>query len=356
MEKYMLRAIELAKLGAGYVSPNPLVGAVIVKNGKIIGEGWHQRYGDNHAEVNAFNNATDNTEGAEMYVTLEPCSHYGHTPPCAKAIIEHKIKKVYVGLKDPNPKVSGKGINMLRAAGIEVIEDFLEDKCREVNQIFLKYITTGMPYVVMKYAMTLDGKISTSTGDSKWISNKFSRNIVHSLRNDLNGILIGINTVLKDNPQLTCRLDNGIDPIRIIVDSNLKIPENARVLKDNNCIIATTERADKYKFEKLVNKGIKIINCGNEIKLKPLMKTLGDMKIDSILLEGGGTLNYSALSENIVDKVISFIAPKIIGGKLALTPVEGNGFDLMSESIRLNNISAVKIEDDVCITGCLRRY
>ncbi len=358
MKEYMLRAVELAKKGKGNVSPNPIVGAVIVKNGKIIGEGWHQKYGSNHAEINAFESAVEDTEGAEMYVTLEPCSHYGNTPPCAKAIIEHKIKKVYVGLTDPNPKVGGNGIKMLRDAGIEVVENYCEKECRENNQIFLKYITTGMPYIVMKYAMTLDGKIAAHTGDSKWVSNENSRNIVQQLRNDLKGILVGINTVTQDNPRLTCRIENGIDPIRIVVDSKLHISKDAKVLGEN-CIIATTANADKEKIKEIESTAAKIIICPeNEygIDLKYLFKKLGELKIDSILVEGGGTLNYSILAQGLADKVIAFIAPKIIGGSSALTPIEGTGFDLMSEAVKLNNIQVTNIDDDICISGYLRRY
>lgn len=358
MKEYMLRAVELAKNGAGNVSPNPMVGAVIVKNGKIIGEGWHKKYGSDHAEVNAFKSASESTEGAEMYVTLEPCSHYGHTPPCAKAIIDHKIKKVYVGLKDPNPKVSGKGIQMLRQAGIEVIENYCEASCREINQIFLKYITTKTPYIVMKYAMTLDGKIAAYTGDSKWVSNKQSRNMVQSLRNDLKGIMVGINTVLKDDPRLTCRIRDGIDPIRIVLDTQLKISEKAKVL-GSECIIATANTADKAKIKKIKSTGTNIIECPiNQygVDIEFLLNKLGELNIDSILVEGGGTLNYSILSQGLADKIIAFISPKIIGGRSALTPVEGKGFDLMSKAVKLSNISIKNFDDDICISGYLRRY
>lgn len=362
---YMKRAIELAKNGAGYVSPNPLVGAVIVKDDIVIGEGWHQKYGDNHAEVNAFMDAEKKglaVEGADMYVTLEPCSHYGHTPPCAKSIIDHKIKKVYVGLKDPNPKVAGNGINMLRNAGIEVVENYYSKECRNINQIFLKYITTGLPYVIMKYAMTLDGKISAYTGDSKWVTSENSRNNVQHLRNDLKAIMVGINTVLTDNPYLTCRIEDGVNPIRIIVDSSLRIPENANVLKiseNSKCIIAVTNKADKSKIKSLTDKGVQIIICKEYngcVDLKDLMFKLGELKIDSILLEGGGTLNFSALSQGIVDCVYSYIAPKIIGGSKALTPVEGNGISLMKDAIVLKDMEFSKIDEDLFVKGYLRRY
>lgn len=362
MNQYMFEAIELAKKGAGRVSPNPLVGAVIVKNGKIIGKGYHEMYGSNHAEVNAFKNATEDVAGADMYVTLEPCSHYGHTPPCAKAIIEHNIKRVYVGLKDPNPKVAGNGINMLRNAGIEVIENYCEEECRNLNQVFLKYITTKRPYVVLKYAMTLDGKIATYNGDSKWVSCDASRNKVQRMRNDLKAIMVGINTVLSDDPSLTCRIDGGINPIRIIVDSSLKIPLNAKVLNINNdsqCIIATTKLADSAKIDKLKAQGAIVLVCNeknNNVDLSDLMDKLGEMSIDSILLEGGGTLNYSALSENLVDCVCAYVAPKLIGGKDALTPIEGKGIELMKDAIDLNNITYDIVDNDILIKGYIRRY
>lgn len=357
---YMERAIELAKQGAGFVSPNPMVGAVIVKNGKIIGEGFHEKYGSNHAEVNAFLNATENVEGAEMYVTLEPCSHYGHTPPCAKAIVEHKIKKVYIGSLDTNPKVAGKGVEILKSGGVDVEVGIMEKECKAINPIFFKFIETGLPYVVMKSAMTLDGKISAYTGDSKWVTNEKSRYIVQELRHKLKAIMVGINTIIADNPKLTCRIENGVNPIRIIVDSRLQIPLDATVLKlDNNdrCIIATTKDCDGYKKSQLENMGIEIIETptlNNRVDLKYLMKNLGEMKIDSILLEGGGTLNFSMLQNNLVDKALFFIAPKIIGGDQSKTPVEGKGIPFMEDAIKLDNIKTKIINNDILIYGDVR--
>lgn len=357
---FMERAIELAKKGAGFVSPNPMVGAVIVKNDRIIGEGWHEKYGSNHAEVNAFLNATEDTEGAEMYVTLEPCSHYGHTPPCANAIVEHKIKKVYIGSLDTNPEVSGKGVEILKNGGIDVEVGVMEKECKAINPIFFKYIEMGLPYVVMKSAMTLDGKISAYTGDSKWVTNDKSRYIVQELRHKLKAIMVGINTIITDNPKLTCRIENGVNPIRIIVDSRLQIPLDATVLNlDNNdrCIIATTKDCDSYKKSQLENMGIEIIETpaiNNRVDLKYLMKKLGEMKIDSILLEGGGTLNFAMLNEGLVDKALFFIAPKIIGGDQSKTPVEGKGIAFMDDAIKLHNIETKIIDDDILIYGDLR--
>lgn len=360
--KYMKRAIEISKKGAGFTKPNPLVGAVIVKDNKIIGEGYHKKYGDHHAEVNAFNNATAAVEGATMYVTLEPCSHHGKTPPCAKAIVEQKIKKVIVGMVDPNPLVAGRGIKIMRDAGIEVITGILEDEVKKVNEIFLKYIQENIPYCIMKTAMTLDGKIATKTGDSKWISNTSSRRFSHELRNRVSGILVGINTVLKDNPRLTTRLDRpSMDPVRIVLDSKARIPLDANVLtveSDSYVIVATTEKAAQEKIEKLKAIGVEIIQTplkDERVDLNYLVNALGERKIDSLLIEGGGTVNFSFLKENLIDKVYSFIAPKMIGGREALTPVEGDGFNTIDEGIKLKDVSVQDYYGDVLIESYVKK-
>ncbi|SKA74027.1 diaminohydroxyphosphoribosylaminopyrimidine deaminase [Clostridium sp. USBA 49] len=361
--KYMQRALELAKKGIGYTNPNPLVGAVIVKNGRIIGEGYHQIYGGNHAEINAFKNATEDVKGATMYVTLEPCSHYGKTPPCANAIVEKGIKKVIIGLIDPNPEVSGRGIKILKDNGIEVITGVLEEEGRKLNEIFLKYITTKQPFCIMKTAMTLDGKIATFTGDSKWITGKTSRNFVHQLRHRVAGIMVGVGTILKDDPMLTTRLENGegSDCIRIIVDSNARIPIESKVLNINSkakTIVAVTEKAENDKIEALKEKGAEIIitpSKNEKVDLVFLMKKLGERKIDSILLEGGSELNYSALESGIVDKINAFIAPKIIGGMKAKTPVGGKGRAFINEAISINKIDIKRFEDDILIEGYVQK-
>lgn len=353
-QKFMSRAIELAKRGRGFVSPNPLVGAVIVKNDKIIGEGWHMKYGESHAEVNAIKSAKESIVGSDVYVTLEPCSHYGHTPPCAKALIENGVKRVFIGSYDPNPIVAGNGIKMLKEANIEVITDVMKDECDKLNSIFFKYITTGMPYVTLKTAMTLDGKIASYCGNSKWISNEKSRHIVHKLRHYNKAIMVGINTVLKDNPMLNCRLSECcIDPIRIIVDSTLKIPLNSNVLTDSNAIILTTDRADANKISKITDMGMEVITTpySNGVDLNYAIKCLGEKSIDSILLEGGGTLNYSMLINGLVDKVMTFISPKIIGGEYAKTPVEGKGIEFMPDAIKLKNLEIKSIDDDILVCG-----
>ena len=334
-EFYMERAIELAKRGQGMVSPNPMVGAIIVKEGKIIGEGYHMCYGEAHAEVNAFNNAKEDTKGACLYVTLEPCSHYGKTPPCVDMVIKKGISRVVIGSLDPNPLVAGRGIRKLKENGIEVKIGVLEDKCKEMNKVFMKYITSQRPYVVLKSAMTIDGKISTAIGKSKWITGKEARLEGHKLRNELKGIMVGVNTIIADNPELTCRIDKGRNPIRIVVDSKLRIPLDAKVVNDqfkNKTIIATTEMAHKGK-----------------------LKLLKDRGIDVILLEGGAELNYSALAEGIVDEVNIFIAPKIIGGREAKSAIAGDGVKELSQAFKLEKMSVGFIGEDIWIKGKVKR-
>lgn len=362
-EYYMGRAIELAKKGAGYTSPNPIVGAVIVKDDRIIGEGYHMAYGENHAEINAFLNASEDVEGATMYVTLEPCSHYGKTPPCAEAIVKRKIKKVVIGLMDPNALVAGRGIKILKENGIEVITGVMEEECKKINEIFLKYIVTKQPYCILKTAMTLDGKIATRTGHSKWITNELSRKYVHTLRHRVASIMVGIGTIIADDPLLTTRLENseGKDPIRIIIDSEARIPLNAKVINNSapsSTIIATTDRADDEKLKILEDKGVQIIKTpkrNNRVDLAYLIKELGRRQIDSVLIEGGSELNFSAIEEGIVDKIYTFIAPKIIGGSSAKTPVGGLGKTSMEEAITLSNITIHQFDQDIMLEGYIKR-
>lgn len=357
-EEYMKLAIEMAKKGAGVVNPNPMVGAVIVKEGRVIGQGYHKHYGSNHAEVNAFENVCENPEGGSIYVTLEPCSHYGKTPPCVDKIIENKIAKVVIGALDPNPIVKGRGIKALKEAGIEVVTGVLEEECKQLNEVFMKYIIDKKPFVVLKTAMTLDGKIATESGESKWITSEKARQEVHKLRNKLASIMVGVDTVIKDNPELTCRLDGGRNPIRIIVDSKLRIPMDAKVVVDNlaHTIIATTEFADKDKILSLEKLGVKvlIIKSKNErVDLQSLMIKLGELNIDSVFLEGGSTLNFSALEENIVDKMQVYISPKIIGGEKSKTPVGGKGIKKISDAIMLENMRVRYIGTDLLIEAYL---
>jgi diaminohydroxyphosphoribosylaminopyrimidine deaminase / 5-amino-6-(5-phosphoribosylamino)uracil reductase len=356
-EIFMKRAIELAAKGIGKVDPNPLVGAVIVKDQRIIGEGYHQFFGGPHAEVNAFINANESVEGADMYVTLEPCAHYGKTPPCALKIIDQKIKRVFISTLDPNPLVNGKGVQLLEDAGIEVYSGLMDQENRHLNRAFLKHIKTGMPYVIMKSAMTADGKTATYAFDSKWITNEKSRAYVHQIRTELMGIMVGVNTINKDDSKLTARVDQKDfrHPVRIILDTLLEINLNAYVVatsREIQTIVMTTNKASQQKIDVLESKGVNVIVCqqkDDEIDLFDAMKQIGKLGINSILLEGGSTVNFSALQSGIVDEVICFVAPKIIGGKNALTPVGGLGISKVSDAIALKLYDVIRFDDDVCL-------
>lgn len=359
----MTKALELAKLGKGLVNPNPLVGAVIVKEDRVIGEGYHKEYGGPHAEINAFNNAIADVTQAEMYVTLEPCSHYGKTPPCVDEIIKRGIKKVVIAMEDPNPLVSGRGINKLKEHGIEVVVGLLREEAEKTNEVFIKYITSNLPFCTLKTAMTLDGKIAAYTGNSKWITNETSREHVHKLRNEMSSIMVGIGTVVEDNPNLTTRLGHisSRNPTRVIVDTCGRIPLHSNVLECNEkvkTIVAVTEKTDKEKIRIIEQKGAKVIvtpNKNNQVDLSFLMKCLGELKIDSVLVEGGSTLNFSLLQEGLVDKVITFIAPKIIGGHTAKTPVGGQGIPYVKDCIMLSNINVTTYEEDLMIEAYVRK-
>lgn len=351
---YMQRAIELAKKGAGFVNPNPMVGAVIVRNGKIIGEGFHEKYGELHAERNALKNCSESPKGATMYVTLEPCCHYGKTPPCTEAIIESGISRVVVGTLDINPVVAGKGAKILAEYGIKVEVGVMEKECRKLNRVFNKYMTTGIPYVVMKYAMTADGKIATTSGESKWITGEDARENVHRLRKNLSGIMVGVSTVIADNPGLDCRLNEPAkNPVRIICDSHLRTPLDSNVVKSantNQTIIATSSDDDTRiaEYEKRGCTVLRLAQGKNGVDLNSLMKILGDMGVDSILLEGGGTINYSALESKIVDEIHVHIAPKIFGGS-SKSPVEGIGIKNINDAIKLNPINTTWAGEDLII-------
>lgn len=356
--KYMRLAIKLANKGAGAVNPNPLVGAVIVKDDQIIGQGYHKAYGGLHAEREAFENLTQSAEGADMYVTLEPCCHHGKQPPCVEAIVEHKIKRVYVGSDDPNSLVSGKGYEYLREHGVEVHTHMMKDKCDELNDIFFHYITTKTPYVIMKYAMTMDGKISAYTGKSKWISNEASRHNSQELRNRCSGIMVGIGTVFADDPMLTCRLEDGHNPVRIICDTKLRIPLDSNIVKtagEVRTIVAAGESIKgkiNDKYNELIKKNVEVIFIeeeDGEINLKMLMNKLGELEIDSVIIEGGGTLNYSALKAEIVNEVMIYMAPKLLGGKDALTAVEGKGFEEPDLAAHFTLKEVRNLDDDLLI-------
>ena len=378
-EYYMRRAIALAKKGEGWCHPNPMVGAVIVKEGRIIGEGYHARRGELHAERNAIKSLTESAAGAAIYVTLEPCCHYGRTPPCTEAILEQGITRVVIGSRDPNPKVAGKGAAILREAGLTVEEDFLKEECDALNPVFFHYITTKTPYVVMKYAMTMDGKIAAKTGDSKWITGEAARERVQEMRHACMGIMAGIGTVLADDPLLTCRIPGGRNPVRIICDSRLRIPLDSQIVKTadtvDTILVAAMpefprgerigpaagnlgEHALAQKIRKRTGAGIRIWNLPEETgtaagepqtNLAALIKCLGEEEIDSVLLEGGGTLNESALRAGIVHEIRAFIAPKIFGGH-AKSPVEGCGVEHPGEALLWTLSGMERIGEDLMLT------
>lgn len=352
----MRRAIKLAKKGIGYTNPNPLVGAVIVKDQKIIGEGYHEMIGGLHAERNALKNCSEDPKGAEIYVTLEPCCHYGKTPPCTEALIEAGIKKVYVGNQDPNPKVKGGGIKILREHGIEVETGILEEECRKLNDIFFHYIQSDLPYVALKYAMTLDGKIATANGESKWITGEAAREHVHHLRHQYAAIMAGVGTVLADDPMLNARIEHGKDPIRIICDSHLRINETSKIVQSANKIqtIIATISEDEEKIRILEEKGCKIIKTtpkDGKVDLKELLKQIREMEIDSVLVEGGGILNESLIQSGCVHKVYAYIAPKLFGGKEAKTPVEGRGIQNIKDALILDELHSIPLGNDILLEG-----
>ena len=359
-EEYMREALRAAENARGRTSPNPMVGAVIVRGGRIVATGWHREAGTPHAEVHALRMAGELAKGATLYVTLEPCAHYGRTGPCAKAVVEAGIARVVIALKDPNPLVAGKGIAILEEAGIEVRCGVLAREAARLNEAFLKWIETGLPLVAMKTAMSLDGKIATYTGASQWITGPEARQRVHEYRDVYDGILAGIGTVLADNPSLTARLsEGGKNPVRIIADSMARMPLEAKILTDGaaRTIIAVTEEAPAHRVEALKAAGAEIIVAGPgpQVDMALLMKKLGEQEITSVFVEGGGTVNFSMLKAGLVDKVYAFVAPKIIGGREAKTPVEGDGFATLEEAVELTALEAQTIGRDVLLTGYVQK-
>lgn len=352
-EQYMRRAIELAKKGTGYTNPNPLVGAVIVKDGQVIGEGFHEAYGGLHAERNALKSCTEDPKDAELYVTLEPCCHYGKTPPCTEAVIKSGIRKVYVGNVDPNPKVAGMGIKILREHGTKVETGILDDECRELNDIFFYYITHDTPYVALKYAMTLDGKIAVKTGESKWITGREAREHVQFLRHRHAAILVGVDTVLSDDPMLNARITGGNNPTRVICDSRLRIPLSSKIVQSAKVIptiIAACERNEKA--QRLEALGCRVLICpGKDGKtdLPELMRILRKEKIDSVLVEGGANMNDSVIRAGMVNKVYAYLAPKLFGGRNARSPVEGEGIDKISDAVLLRGPDITRLGEDLLL-------
>jgi diaminohydroxyphosphoribosylaminopyrimidine deaminase/5-amino-6-(5-phosphoribosylamino)uracil reductase len=362
-EKYMKRALDLAVKGRGDTSPNPMVGAVIVKGDKIVGEGYHKAAGTAHAEVHAIEDARALAEQATLYVTLEPCNHTGRTPPCTQKILDAKINRVVVAMKDPNPHVKGDGIGYLKAHGVAVTSGVLQSEAEKINEVFVKYIRTRQPFVILKCATTLDGQIATRTGDAKWVTGKEARQYVHELRHAADAIMVGIGTVKKDNPSLTTRLENrsGKDPVRIILDTQLSIPKQAKILgldSRADTIIITGDLSSSPdllgKKDRLEKQGTRVIQAlvkENRIDLKALVVLLGDMEITSLLIEGGGRVAASSFSAGIVDKLMFFYAPKILGGNDGVPVCNGSGPGLMKDCIHIRNVSVRRFGEDLLVEG-----
>jgi diaminohydroxyphosphoribosylaminopyrimidine deaminase / 5-amino-6-(5-phosphoribosylamino)uracil reductase len=360
---FMKMALDLAKKGQGFTSPNPMVGAVIVSENKIVGKGFHQAAGMAHAEVNAIADAGTLAQNATLYVNLEPCNHMGRTPPCSEKIVAAGIKRVVVAMKDPNPHVKGGGIEYLKSHGVQVTLGVCEDQAVKLNEIFSKYIKTKRPFTIVKCAATLDGRIATRTGDSKWVTGKDSRRFVHQLRHAVDAIMVGVNTIEKDDPRLTTRLDDesgdikGLDPTRIVLDTHLRISEQAKLLRldsDSDTVIVTGGAVSQKKKAKLGTSGVKIVTASIQdelIDLPPLMNLLGSWGITSLLIEGGARVIASALSSGIVDKVIFFFAPKILGGDDGVPICKGSGAALMNDCIQVKEVQIRRFGDDVMIEG-----
>jgi len=357
--RFMERALELAAKGRGLVSPNPMVGAVVVRGGKVLGEGYHTRLGEPHAEVEAVRAAGGDIAGATLYVTLEPCNHVGRTPPCTPMLIEQKVARVVVAHADPNPQMAGSSFKMLRRAGIQVDSGLLEKEARRLNESFLCFHEKGRPFMIVKWAMTMDGRIAAMTGQSRWISNELSRNYVHEIRSNVDAVMVGIGTILQDNPMLNVRLDHyhKRQPKRVIVDGNLRIPALAKVLTataPGDCIIATSDFAPPHKVQRLRDSGHHVeVMRGRRglIDLRQLITRLMDYDIQSVLCEGGSNMHGSLIGARLVDKVIAFVAPKIVGGDEDKSPIMGWGVQSMQQAPTLEDISIHHFRDDVCIEG-----
>jgi len=354
-EFYMDLALQNAQAMKGQTDPNPLVGSVIVNDNRIVGVGSHLKAGEPHAEIHAIRMAGDKAKGGTIYVTLEPCSHHGRTGPCAVAIVEAGIKKVVIATLDPNPVVTGRGVKILEDAGIEVVIGVQEQQSTKMNEVFNKYIVQKKPFVTLKSGITLDGKIASHTSESKWITSEEARYDVHRLRNENMAILVGVNTVIADNPELTTRIPNGRNPIRVVLDSSLKIPVDSKLITDKlaETWIFTSQNYDEEKKTVLESQGISVFHTSGEKTVDPVdvVQTLGEKQVASLLIEGGGTINAAFLENKLIDKVTLYIAPKLIGGQFAPTFLEGSGIDKMGDAVELTNTDIVKIGKDFKFTG-----
>ncbi len=358
-DRFMWAALDLARRGRGKTSPNPMVGAVVVRDGQIIGTGYHQAAGEAHAEVMALRKAGGNARGAVLYVNLEPCIHQGRTGPCTEAIIAAGISKVVAAMEDPNPLVSGKGFQRLKEAGVKVKVGVLEEKSRRLNEVFIKHITTGRPFVIVKSAVTADGKIATRAGHSRWITGEKARAFVHRLRNNSDAIAVGIDTVLHDDPRLTARLEEGggKDPLRVVVDSRARLPIDARMIKMSSraaTLLAATAAAPPEKRRALEEKGVELLllpEKGGRVDLDALIEELGRRGICQLLVEGGGTLNFSLLEAGLIDKVMLFIAPLIVGGRESPTSFGGEGVATLDQGWRLEDLEIKQYDGDLLLIG-----
>ncbi len=361
---YMECALGLARLAMGYTSPNPAVGAVVVKDGLAVGTGYTQPAGSEHAEVMALRQAGDKAQDATMYVTLEPCCYHGRTPPCTQAIIDAGISEVHIALLDPNPLVSGRGVSKLNEVGIKTYVGAYQQEAYEINEAYIKHITTGLPYVVAKFAMSLDGKIATKTGDSKWITSEEARKYVHTLRHTSDAIMVGVNTIIVDNPRLTARGCGGrggmrkTQPLRLVVDSKGRVPLNAHIFESpGGVLLAVAAPFDAEKREEFTRAGAEVLELPSEedlVDIEELLKVLGKRGVVSILVEGGGKLLGSLFDHHLVDKVLAFVSPIIIGGKKGKTAVEGNGVDSVAEALQLNQVGTRSFGDDILVSGYVK--
>ncbi len=361
---YMRSALRLAEKGRGRTSPNPMVGAVLVKDDQVLGEGYHKRAGADHAEIAALNQAGENAAGATLYINLEPCCYQGLTPPCVDRLIEAKLSRVVIAMLDPNPKVKGRSVRLMQAAGIQVDAGLMAEQARFQNEVFLKYVTTNLPFIILKIALSMDGKIATKTGDSRWVSCKESREFVHKLRNIVDATCVGIGTIIRDDSRLTTRLKNkrGRDSIRVVIDSLLRVPLGANIFTEKSNagnIIVTTKNAffkRKGDIEKTGSRVLEVRHRSrNKVDLTHMAQELGKLGITSVMIEGGAEIAASAIQEGIVDKIIFFISPKIIGGKTAPGPVGGEGIAKMTDVIKLKHIRTKRFGEDIMIEGYIEK-
>ncbi len=368
--EWMRLALQLAAAALGQTSPNPVVGAVVVRDGELVGMGAHLRAGEPHAEVHALRMAGEKAAGAVLYVTLEPCNHYGKTPPCTEQIIAAGIRKVVVACRDPHPLVQGSGIERLESAGLEVVVGVCEEEARRLNRFFFKWAETGQPFVTVKTAATLDGKLAAHTGDSRWVTGEAARRQVHRMRKEHDAVMVGVNTVLQDDPRLTVRLGHGNrQPLRVVVDSLLRVPLDCRLVRDGEAptLIFTTDGSPEEKRAQLRERGVEVVvvpavsssvapgsevgKAGIRVDLGAVMKELGRRGVTSVLVEGGGTLNFALLERHLVDQVVAFVAPKLIGGRGAPTPFDGPGWPAMADAVHLVDVHMEQVGEDFCLIG-----